>query len=609
MSRLTVLVLLTLPLAAIAAQPPLPQDILPPLPPVKLSSLELMAAPDDPWITPAERSGLTGTPRYDETMVFLERLVAAAPELSMVSLGRSAEDRDFWMVVASADGAGTTQGIQANGKPILFAHAGIHAGEIDGKDAGLMLLRDMTVAGKRRELLDEANFLFIPILNVDGHERVSAFGRMNQRGPAELGWRTNARNQNLNRDFAKLETAGIRAVVKVLNEWQPDLYVDLHVTDGVDYQYDITFGFNGTHAWSPAIAGWLERFLEPAAMRDLRALGHVPGPLIFAENYRDYAAGISDWTASPRYSNGYGDARHVATVLVENHSLKPYLQRVLGSYILLQSMLDTLGEHGDRLRKATGTDRKRRTESVVLSWVEEPGRLPETMSFQGVASRREYSPIAGKDVVRWTGVPEESVVDVRANDQPGETVARPARYYIPSAWSQIAARLQAHGIVVRQAGDRRAGSTVAVERYRLSQAAAAGAPNPFEGRMRIDPGAIDVETGELVLAAGDYIVSTDQPLGTLAVLLLEPASPDSFFQWGYFLEIMNRTEYFEEYAAEPLAAAMLRDDPELARRFREKLAGDEDFAADAKARLHWFYELSPYHDERYRLYPVARSVN
>ena len=609
MFRLTAFVLLTLPLTAAAAEAPLPEQILPPLPPVELRDLALVVAPDDPWITPAERTGLTTTPRYDDTVAYLRRLSANAPQIDMVSLGRSAEDRDIWMVVASSEGAATPQALLDTGKPILFAHAGIHSGEIDGKDAGLMLLRDMTVAGKRGELLDKANFLFIPILNVDGHERFSAYGRLNQRGPAELGWRTNARNQNLNRDFAKLETAGVRAVVAVINEWQPDLYVDLHVTDGVDYQYDVTFGFNGTHAWSPAIAGWLERFLEPATMRDLRERGHVPGPLIFAENYRDYAAGISDWTASPRYSNGYGDARHLAAVLVENHSLKPYLQRVLGTYVLLESMLDTLGEHGDRLRKATRADRKRRTDKVVLSWVEEPGRLPETMMFEGVSSHREYSPIAGKDVVRWSGVPEESVVIVRANDQPGEVVARPAHYYIPSAWGHIAARLQAHGIVVTHAGDRRADETVAVERYRLPQAAAASAPNPFEGRMRVDPGAIEVEPGELVLAAGDYIVSTDQPLGTLAMLLLEPASPDSLFQWGYFLEILNRTEYFEEYAAEPLAAAMMRDDPELARRFRDKLAADEDFAADPKARLHWFYEQSPYHDARYRLYPVARSVN
>ncbi len=608
MSRLTAIVVLTLPLTAIAGTP-LPEQILPPLPPVQLHSLELVAAPDDPWITPAERSGLSDTPRYGETVAWLERLVAATPKLNRVSLGKSAEKRDIWMIVASSDGAATPRALHANGKPILFAHAGIHAGEIDGKDAGLMLLRDMTVAGKRSALLDKANFLFVPILNVDGHERFSAYGRMNQRGPAQMGWRTNAVNLNLNRDFSKLETAGVRAVVKAINEWRPDLYADLHVTDGVDYQYDITFGFNGPHAWSPAVAGWLQRFLEPAAMRDLAAQGHVPGPLIFAQNYRDYAAGIWDWTAGPRYSNGYGDARHLASVLVENHSLKPYIQRVLGTYVLLESMLESLGAHGDGLRKAMAADRKRRADPVVLSWVEEHGRLPETMLFRGVGSRREYSPISGAEVVRWNGLPEEAVVAVRANDRPGKIAARPARYYIPAAWGGIAAKLELHGIEVVQAGDRRAGKSVAVERYRLPEARAAGAPNPFEGRMRIDPGTIGIEAGELVLGPDDYIVSTDQPLGTLAVLLLEPESPDSYFQWGYFLEIMNRTEYFEQYAAEPLAEAMLHEDPELAKRFREKLAGDEAFAADSEARLRWFYEQTPYHDSLYRLYPVARSVN
>ncbi|MDH3768337.1 MAG: M14 family zinc carboxypeptidase, partial [Gammaproteobacteria bacterium] len=272
-------------LATLSARAAEYEDLLPPLANWHAKSLDLIVARDDPWITPPELSGLTETPRYDETISWLRRLVSKAPELQMVSIGRSDQNRDIWMVIASADGASSAKELARTRRPVLLVQAGIHAGEIDGKDAGMMLLRDMTVAGKRRELLQRASLLFIPILNVDGHERFSGYGRINQRGPAEMGWRTNRRNLNLNRDYMKLETPGIRAVVRVINEWKPDLYIDVHVTDGIDYQYDITWGYNGAHAWSPAIAGWLGSHLESAANRDLSERGHVPGPLIFAKNY------------------------------------------------------------------------------------------------------------------------------------------------------------------------------------------------------------------------------------------------------------------------------------------------------------------------------------
>jgi len=182
------------------------ESLLPPLRQWSGASESLIVAADDPWITPAEVMQLIATPGYAETMSWLRKLVNASPELEMVSIGRSLQGRDIWMVIASADKAFSAAAMKVTGKPLLLAHSGIHAGEIDGKDAGLMLLRDMTVASRRSELLAKANFLFIPILNVDGHERTSAYNRINQRGPVEMGWRTNARNQNLNRDFTKLDT-------------------------------------------------------------------------------------------------------------------------------------------------------------------------------------------------------------------------------------------------------------------------------------------------------------------------------------------------------------------------------------------------------------------
>ena len=581
-----------------------PQDQWPaPLPPELPwdgQSQELIVAQDDPWITPAERTGLTATPTYDETVAWLQRLAAAAPELNLVSLGKSHEGRDIWMVIASVEGAVTPATLKAAGKPTLLAQAGIHPGEIDGKDAGLMLLRDMTVKGTRAKLLKGANFLFVPILSVDGHERSSPYGRINQRGPVETGWRTNARNLNLNRDYSKLDTPEIQAIVRAINQWEPDLYLDLHVTDGIDYQYDITFGYTGRHGLSPSIADWLDQRLTPALNKDLKARGHIPGPLIFAVDNRDPARGLVGWTAGPRYSNGYGDARHLPTLLVENHSLKPYRQRVLGTYVLLESTLRTLAKHGKQLRRATVADRTRQPERVPLTW-KAPDAEPDELEFLGVQWETAPSDISGGECIEYTGQPVTLTVPYFKYIEPEVSVTRPRAYWIPPAWPEIIERLALHGIYLETIARPR---EVVVELVRLSEINLAG--EPFEGHVLVMAVARP-ERRTVTFPAGSVRVPTDQPLGDLAVLLLEPDSPDSFFRWGFFLEVLQRAEYVEGYVMEPLARRMLEQSPTLKRTFEKKLAEDADFAADPRARLLWFYERTPYFDDRWRVYPVARE--
>jgi murein tripeptide amidase MpaA len=577
------------------------EAVLPPELPWDGRSRTLVAPPGDPWVTPAETSGLRRTPRYDETVAFLQRLAAASPDLALVSLGRSPEGRDIWMAVAAAGGGGTPEALARNGRPTVLAHAGIHAGEIDGKDAGLMLLRDLTAGGRRRDLLSAVNLLFVPILNVDGHERFSRYGRINQRGPEETGWRTTARNLNLNRDFAKLDAPETRMLVEAIGAWKPDLYLDLHVTDGADYQYDVTWGYNGAHALSPAIAGWLDARLTPAVRQDLEGWGHVPGPVVFPVDAGDPAGGLAEWVATPRFSNGYGDARHLPTVLLETHSLKPYPQRVLGTYVFLWSVLRVVGERGAELRRAAAEDRARRPAEVPLEW-SFPSEPARTIDFLGVEMRREPSAAAGGDGEVWTGRPVTMRVPVRVMSRPARTVTRPAAYWVPPAWTEVIDRLGWHGIQLeRQTSARELDAEV----YRIADDAGLE-KEPFEGRARVE-GSVGRERRRVALPAGSVRVPTDQPLGDLAILLLEPDSPDSFFRWGLFLEVMQATEYVEGYVIDPTAARMLAGDPGLAREFERALEEDADLAGDPERRRRWLYRRTPYFDERYRLYPVVRE--
>jgi murein tripeptide amidase MpaA len=576
------------------------QAVLPPEIPWNGKSLSLAVAPADRWVTPAEQAGFNRTPRYDETIAYLKRLVAAAPELRLVSLGKSPDGRDVWMVIASKERAFTPKELRATSKPTLFAQAGIHAGEMDGKDAGLMLLRDMTVRGTKRALLDRANFLFVPILSVDGHERFSRYSRINQRGPVESGWRTNAQNLNLNRDYGKLDAPETRAVVAALGRWKPDLYLDLHVSDGLDHQYDVTHIFNGPHAWSPAVARWLEQRWVPRTSRDLEAMGHIPGPYLELMETDPSKGVLGGLTAPIRFSQGYGNARHLPTVIVETHSLKPYAQRVLGTYVLLESTLALVGGEWKTLRQAVREDEAGRPTEVTLDW-KDSGK-PGTITFKGIEFRVSDSPISGGQRVEWTGKPAEISVPLHRLDAAKATARRPAAYWVPAAAADVIERLAIHGIRMEPLATAR---EVDVEMDRFSDVTFES--EPFEGRIRVTAKATPEKRLER-FAPGSVRVPTDQPLGTLAMLLLEPASPDSFFQTGFFHWALQRAEYAEGYVMEPTAERMLAEDPALRAEFERALRDDPKLAASREQRLDWFYRRTPFFDERWRLYPVGREV-
>ena len=577
-----------------------PQDFLPPAPTWHGASEALIAKPDNPWITPAEKTGLTDTPNYADTIACLQKFADASPLLKLVVFGQTAQGRDLYVVVASKEGAETGADLANNKRPTLLAQAGIHAGEIDGKDAGLMLLRDIAFGGKDA-LLDGANLLFVPIFNADGHERISGWNRPNQRGPFHQGWRTTAQNLNLNRDYVKADSPEMRAMLGLLTDYEPELYLDLHVTDGIDYQYDITFGYNSySHGFtlSPKVAGWLDDHFQAPVTDALSAQGHIPGPLVFASNNRDLTEGIFDGIATPRFSNGYGDARHIATVLVENHSLKPYKQRVLGTYVLLEASLKALAAHGKELREAIQADSADRPGQFGSNFGQ-PGNAVE-MAFAGIAYDDYVSPASGIKEVRWLGTPRNYPHLKVTLDREGIRLHRPQAYYVPVTRPDIIERLKFHGIQVEEIAE---GKSVKVTMARLVDPKSA--PEPFEGHFGLTFKGVQWEEHTEFFPAGSVRISTDQPLGNLAMIMLEPESADSFLAWGFFPEILQRTEYIEGYVVAPMAEKMLAEDPQLKAEFETKLAADGKFAQDPTARLQWFYARSKFYDDRYLLYPVG----
>ena len=591
---LVALALALLPVTVRAATPP---DLVAPLPPTLAwhgISERLVVAPNDPWITPAEAANFAQTPSYAATRAYLDRLVAASPLLKIERFGFTAQGRELYAVRAAKPGPAA--------KPVLLTQAGIHSGEIDGKDAGLMLLRDIALRGKD-DLLDRADFLFVPIFNADGHERTSPYNRPNQRGPGNQGWRTTAQNLNLNRDYLKADTPEMRAMRGFLNRLDPALILDLHVSDGIDYQYDITFtfpGWAGSPSHSPAIGRWLDSRYRPTITNALTRAGHIPGLYIEAVDPRQLDKGALLSPDTPRYSTGYGELARQPTVLVETHSLKPYRQRVLGTYVLIEESLRLLGAEGDGLATAIATDLTSRPATTVLTWKPFAKPLFTIDAFKGVEQESYRSAASGGNEVRWLGRPVSRKVPVFIQS-PDFVATLPAAWWVPVTKPEVIALLKLHEIEFETIDAPR---TMTLDMVRLADPKLG---KPDEGHIPLTAAYRHAARSE-TFPAGSVRVSSDQPLGLLAAAMLEPESPDSLLAWNFYPEILMRTEYIEGYVIAPLADRMLASDPALKTEFEARLAADPKFAADRDARLGWFYERTPYYDERFLLYPVGREL-
>lgn len=579
---------------------PWDQPFLPPAPAWDGASKALLRPASDPWASGFEADPEHDfSPNYADTRAWFDRLDAASDLIRIEQFGVSPEGRPIYAVIASKDGAAFDPS-----KPVLLAQAGIHPGEIDGKDAGMMLLRDIAFNGKDG-LLDKVNLILIPILSVDGHERASAYSRPNQRGPRIQGWRHTATNQNLNRDFMKLDQTEMQAVMGLIEKYDPSLYVDIHVTDGIDYQYDVTYGFNGengAYSRSPAISAWLDGTLKPAMNAALEAQGHIPGELVFAIDDRDPKKGMNDGGLGERFSNGWGSAAHVPTILIENHSLKPHEQRVLGTYVFLEEALTLLADKGAQLKAAIDADKALRPAKIPTNFASDD-KPSYTRAFKGILYDTYDSPASGRPELRWLGQLDPVLWQVPYyGSHPTLTLARPTAYWVPSYRTDVIERLKLHGVTMETLDTPR---TVAVDLLRLDDPVVSGRTN--EGHVQISVKDVTPERHDWIYPTGSVRVPTDQSKGDLVVLLLEPQSAESFFAWGMFPEVLNRVEYIEAYAIAPLAEKMLAADPALKAEFEAKLKSEPAFAADGDARLGWFYERTPFYDQRYRLYPVGRE--
>ena len=581
-------------------------------------------APQADWRTPAERSDYRETPRYDETIAYARRLAAAAPrQVRLETFGRSGEGRDLVMVIVSKDGVFDPEALHRAGRAIVLVQNAIHAGEMDGKDASLALLRDIVVTKEKAALLGRAVIVVIPIYNVDGHERFGAHNRINQNGPRETGWRTQGRNLNLNRDYMKAEAPETRAFLKLWNRWLPDLFVDTHVTDGADYQYDTTYGIDTGPDVFPAIAEWNREVLAPYLEKSVGAAGQVIGPFVNLKDDTDPAQGLRLGQDQPRFSTGYINLQNRPAVLLETHMLKDFRTRVRGSYEFLRALLEVANRDAGRLVEmsraadaATVAAGRRHDAAARLPLRLESDGRTEPFLFRGYGSRVTESEISGARRIEYTKEPIEITVPRQVALKTTVAVAPPLAYIVPAQWGQVIEVLQAHGLRLLRTARPWEGE---VETCRCEGPIWHG--RPFEGRQVLfqpgegggrsgaTPGTCAPARERLAFPAGSVVVPMDQRAARVAVHLLEPQAPDSLLAWGVFNAVFERKEYAEPYVMETLARDLLAKDPDLRKEFEQRLADDREFAASPEARLDFFYRRSSWRDARLGLYPVGRLTS
>ncbi|MBA8886995.1 hypothetical protein FHW12_001186 [Dokdonella fugitiva] len=566
------------------------------------------AAPKDDWTTPAEGAHFRTTPSYARTHDYLERLATAAPEtIRLTRFGVSPEGRDLMLVVAAKDGEFTPEAARASGKAIVMVQSGIHAGEIEGKDAALMLLRDVSVAAKQPHLLDHAILVWLPIFNVDGHENSGPYNRINQLGPDEMGFRATAQNLNLNRDYMKADAPEMRDWLAMYDAWLPDLFLDIHTTDGTDYPYDLTWYTEQWGPLHPAVQQWQHDAFERAILPAFDRKGHRSSPYLDLVDHRDITKGIGNFGSGPRYSTGYVSLRNRAALLVETHMLKTYETRVRATYDFVVATLEQVNRDGAALRKAIAqadadTVARAQRADATLAIAYETSKQSVPFKLEGYAFRQEASAISGDTWVRYDPkTPKTYTVPFYRDLVATQSVSLPAAYLVPAGWTVVLDKLRVHHLRTERVATP---LHLAVERYRL------GAPHwadaPFEGRHLLKDFTLAGERAEADFAAGAVLVPLDQPAANVAVNLLEPRASDSLLAWGLLDGVFEQKEYADARVSERLAREMLAKDPALQKAFEERLA-DPAFAKSAEARLAFFYERSPwYATQHVGLYPIVR---
>jgi hypothetical protein len=561
---------------------------------------------EDDWKTIFEKSGFVSTADYDQSMRYFQSLADNSDYAEFLTFGLSPQGRELKYLLVTKESKMNVPSGKELFKATFLIINGIHSGEIEGKDASMLLMREILITKEKEYLLDSINIIVVPIFNVDGHERKSKYNRVNQNGPKEMGWRPTAQNLNLNRDWMKADTPEMQAMLKLVNRYNPDFVLDTHTTDGADYQYTVTYSVEWSKNIYKPMGDWLGNEFAPYLEKEVDEKGFLIYPYVYLKNWdKGLDEGLIYWPATPRFASGYFAIRNRPILLVETHMMKPYKDRVFSTKAVLETTMQFVFNNSNKLRELN-----READKQTSQLYEDGKYLPITfsntdkydlMNFKGIEYYWDSSEVSGTQKLVYTNIKNDFEVKYYDDVVITDSIKISKGYYIPPEYSFLVDKLKLQGIYPALILSKN--KKVVVTRYKFNDVKFSA--TSYESRQTVTFNCITYEE-EVNIPKGSYYYSTDQPTSKILTHLLEPKSQDSFVQWGFMNQIFEQKEYYEDYVMERLAEEMLKNNPELKKEFEEKIKTDEAFRNNQRVRLDFFYERSPYSDKQLNVYPILR---
>ena len=485
--------------------------------------------------TRAEATGFIETTRYDELMNFLDVVVANSDRLFQTTFGYSTEGRALPLVIFGDVGSASPADVRRSGKTRVFIMANIHGGEVEGKEASLMMLRAMA-EGRYDRLLDSLVVMVAPIYNADGNEAVSLFNRARQHGPlGGMGTRANARGYNLNRDHTKVDAPETRGLITLLRDYDPHVVVDLHATNGTRHGYHLTYAPPLNPNTSAAVIDLLRGDWLPTMTARIKGqfdidtyyYGNLPWP------GQDAPRGWYTFDHRPRFNNNYVGLRNRVAILSEAYAYLPFRDRVDITRTFVDEILEYARDNAEHIRAVTDSSDVEMIVGMEMALRATHEQSPEPVEILMGDVAEEIHPFSGEVIYRRLDVRRAEEMHEYGTFMPVETERVPEAYLIPGHLIHVLDMLRLHGIEYQQIARE---DTLDVERFRIDESRMA--EREFEGHhMREIDGAY--ERLRMIIPDGWYRVDMRQPLARLAFLLLEPRSDDGLLTWNALDEYMD----------------------------------------------------------------------
>ena len=551
------------------------------------------------FTTVFEKSNGLETATYAETIEYYKNLAATYASIKIDSIGETDSGKPLHMVTLNTDGIFNFSEIRKN-KRILLINNGIHPGESDGIDATMMLYRDL--AKGKITAPKNTVIVTIPIYNVGGSLNRNSTTRTNQNGPKAYGFRGNARNYDLNRDFIKCDTKNAKTFAQLFHIVQPDVFIDNHVSNGADYQYTLTHLFTQHNKLGGDLGAYLHNEMMPNLEQQLADKDWDITPYVNVFN-KTPESGFSQFMDSPRYSTGYTTLFNTLGMMVETHMLKPYKQRVEGTYELMKSMVDITENDGEKIKKLREHANKKllTNKTYTLNWEIDTSKT-STLNFKGFEGEMIPSEITGKQRLKFNrNKPFTKEVSYQNYFKPTDSVTIPSAYIIPQGWWPVIDLLKINNTEMFQLEK---DSSYTVEIYKIKDYKSRN--TPYEGHYLHYNTTVSSEVKTITFKKGDYLIKTNQTSLRYLLETLEPQAPDSFFNWNFFDTILQQKEGFSPYVWEEKAKLILLQNPRLQIELNLKKSYEPDFANNWYAQLDWIHKKSENYEKAHLQYPVYR---